>query len=234
MEDRILAKQSHRQLEQFREDLASGFYETVIQQALEIVAANETKPPADVAFYALGEAYAHQDYAGRNYDVSQYYFEKLIDLFPESTLTAEAKTYISFFETIEAGKKKAAAPMPPSPPEKTPAVTSPRAPPPLPRKVVENHNFEEAVQKNLLILEQSGRQHPADEALHNLGLIYAHIDNPAKDFKKSQTYFHALVKQFPDSALAEEARIWLGLFETIDKMQQIDIEIEQQKKQLIR
>jgi tetratricopeptide (TPR) repeat protein len=235
VQDRIVAKQSHRQLEQFREDLASGFYETVIQQALEIVATNETKPPADVAFYALGEAYAHQDYAGRNYDVSRYYFEKLIELFPESTLTAEAKTYISFFEKIAAGGKKAAAPMPPSPPKKTPAVTSPQATPtPLPRKVVENHNFEKAVQKNLLILEQSGRQHPADEALYNLGLIYAHIDNPAKDFKKSRLYFHALVKQFPDSALAEEARIWLGLFETIDKMQQIDIEIEQQKKQLTR
>jgi hypothetical protein len=43
-----------------------------------------------------------------------------------------------------------------------------------------------------------------------------------------------LIKQFPDSPLAEEARIWLGLFETLEKIQQIDIEIEQQKRELIR
>jgi hypothetical protein len=40
--------------------------------------------------------------------------------------------------------------------------------------------------------------------------------------------------QFPESEFAEEARIWLGLFETIEKIQQIDVEIEQQKKQLTR
>jgi len=86
----------------------------------------------------------------------------------------------------------------------------------------------------LQILEESGKKKPADEALYNLGLIYAHVDNPAKDYKKSQTYFNVLTEQFPDSDLAEEARIWLGLFETIEKIQQIDIEIEQQKKELTR
>jgi TolA-binding protein len=90
------------------------------------------------------------------------------------------------------------------------------------------------VQENLQILEKAGKKKPADEALYNLGLIYAHIDNPAKDFKKSQTYFHLLIEQFPDSKLAEEGRIWLGLFETIEKIQQIDVDIEQQKKQLSR
>jgi len=34
--------------------------------------------------------------------------------------------------------------------------------------------------------------------------------------------------------LAEEGRIWLGLFQTIEKIQQIDVDIEQQKKQLTR
>jgi len=68
--------------------------------------------------------------------------------------------------------------------------------------------------------------------LYNLGLIYAHGNNPAKDYGKSQNYFDLLTKQFPDSELAEEAQIWLGLFETIEKIQQIDIEIDQQRKQL--
>jgi len=35
------------------------------------------------------------------------------------------------------------------------------------------------------------------------------------------------------SELAEEGQIWLGLFETIEEIQHIDIDIEQQKRKLI-
>ena len=160
--------------------------------------------------------------------MSQYYFEKLIENFPDSSLTSEAKTFISLFEIIATKEKEAAAVEQKSLQKEKPVSV------PVPRKVVENQNFEEAVQKNLQILEKASKKKPADEALYNLGLIYAHVDNPAKDYKKSQIYFHVLTKQFPESEFAEEAQIWLGLFETIEKIQQIDIDIEQQKKQLTR
>jgi tetratricopeptide (TPR) repeat protein len=239
VQDRIAAIRAHQQLEQYRENMAAGFFETVIQQSKQVIAENETEPPADVALYSLGEVYAHHDYKGRDYALSQYYFEKLIMNFPDSQLTSEAKTYISLFENIAAKEKEAAAAAAAaeekiSQKEIIVAKKKKSLPVPEPRKVVENQNFEEAVQENLQILEKAGRKKPADEALYNLGLIYAHIDNPAKDFKKSQTYFHLLIEQFPDSKLAEEGRIWLGLFETIEKIQQIDVDIEQQKKQLSR
>ena len=101
-------------------------------------------------------------------------------------------------------------------------------------QMIEERNFDEAAARNLQILKEAGRKKPADEALYNLGLIYAHVDNPAKDYKKSQMYFSQLISEFPKSKLAEEARIWLGLFDTIEKIQQIDLEIEQQKKELTR
>ncbi|MCK5104083.1 MAG: tetratricopeptide repeat protein [Cyclobacteriaceae bacterium] len=235
VQDKIAVVKAHQQLEQYREDMAAGFFETVIQQSKQVIAENETEPPADVAFYSLGEVYAHHDYKCRDYALSQYYFEKLIMNFPDSQLTSEAKTYISLFENIAAKEKEAAAAE-----EKVLSQTKiivekkKKLPVADPRKVVENQNFEEAVQENLQILEKAGKKKPADEALYNLGLIYAHIDNPAKDYKKSQTYFHVLTQEFPDSELAEEGRIWLGLFETIEKIQQIDVDIEQQKKQLSR
>ena len=234
--------------------MAAGFFETVIQQSKQVIAENETEPPADVAFYSLGEVYAHHDYKGRDYALSQYYFEKLIMNFPDSQLNAEAKTYISLFENIAAKEKEvadaaadAAAVADAADADADAAATEKvsqkeiivekkkeSAPVPEPRKVVKNQNFEEAVQENLQILEKAGNKKPADEALYNLGLIYAHIDNPAKDYEKSQKYFHVLIEEFPDSELAEEGRIWLGLFETIEKIQQIDVDIEQQKKQLTR
>jgi len=229
--------------------MAAGFFKTIIEQSEEILAENETVPPADVALYSLGEVYAHHDYEGRDYVKSQFYFEKLIENFPDTTLASEAKTYISLFETIAAQEEEAAAVEEKLLHKDTQAAAeisqlpqkeiivvkekkseSVRAP----RRVVENQNFAEAAQRNLQIIEELGPKKPADEAFYNLGLIYAHVDNPTKDYKKSKLYFHILTTQFPDSDFAEEAKIWLGLFETIEKMQQIDDEIEEQKKQLNR
>ena len=231
VQDRIAAIRTEQQLAQYRENLAAGSSETVIQQAKLVLAENETEPPADLALYALGEVYAQPDYEGRDYALSQHYFEKLITNFPDSKLVPEAKTFISLFETIAAREK---ATLVSEKKKKAAAVKEKPADAARTRKVVENLNFAEALQKNMQILEKAGMKKPSDEALYNIGLIYAHVDNPAKDYKKSQTYFEVLAKQFPESDLAEEARIWLGLFETIDKIQQIDIEIEQQKKELTR
>ena len=214
---------SYHELEQYRENLANGFFETVILKGREVVEKNETAPPADIALYALGEAYAYPEYDGRDYALSHYYFEKLIENFPDSRLTSEAELYLSLIETIAAKEKSVVI-------EKVKEKKT--VPVVVVRKVVENQNFEEAVRKNTRILDEAGKKKPADAALYNLGLIYAHVDNPAKDYEKSQNHFEQLAKQFPDSEFAEEAEIWLGLFETIEKIQQIDIDIDRQKKQL--
>ncbi|UCE78439.1 MAG: tetratricopeptide repeat protein [Nitrospiraceae bacterium] len=73
---------------------------------------------------------------------------------------------------------------------------------------------------------------PGDEALFNIGLIYIHNDNPKKNYKKSLQMFKRLVHDFPQSNLVEEARIWIGLLEVIEKSKQADIEIEEKKKEL--
>ncbi len=223
IQNKFTETNSHQQLEQYRENLANGFFETVILNGKQVVEKNETAPPADVALYALGGVYANHAYDGRDYVLSQYYFEKLIENFPDSPLTSEAKLYISLFDAIAAKEKQVVIKK---------VETKKTVPVEVPRKVVENQNFEEAVKKNEGILEKAGKKKPADVALYNLGLIYAHVNNPAKDYEKSQAYFQLLIKKFPASELAEEAQIWLGLFETIEQIQQIDIEIDLQKKQL--
>ena len=227
--------------------MAAGFFDTVIEQCNLIIEKNETVPPADIALYALGEVYANQNFAGRDYSLAQHYFEKLVENFPDSDLVPEAKIFISLFETIAAReqalavidennaetKKKSAREQALAAIDENNAGTKKKSVSTIkPRKLIANQDFEEAVKKNLQVVDESGKKKPADEALYNLGLIYVHYDNPAKDYQKSQLYFQQLTEQFPESEFAEEAQIWLGLFETIEKMQQIDKEIEQQKKQL--
>ncbi len=235
LQNKIAEINAQHQVNYYRGKLADGSFETIVQQNKQILQDNEKDPPADIALYALGEVYAHYDYAGRDLGLSQYYFEKLIKNFPDSPQTPEAKIYISFFETI-AVKEKEASTLRQNLLQKEKYVHKKvkKVPAIIPRKIVEENKFEEAVKKNMQVLEEANNKKPADEALYNLGLIFAHADNPDKDFKKSQTYLSLLTEQFPDSEFAEEAQVLLGLFDTIEKIQQIDIEIEQQKKKLTR
>jgi TolA-binding protein len=220
--------QTRQQLAQYRYYLASGFFETVIRQSQAVLQKSETRPPADLALYSLGEVYASHAYQGRDYMQSRQYFEKLLRHFPYSPLTSEARTYLSLYDAIDARDRTIAVLLEQS----SLATAAERTAPDRP--VIENRNFEEAARKNRQILEAAGNAPPADEALYNLGLINAHGDNPAKDYRQAREFFARLSSEFPDSPLAEEARIWLGLFGVFEKMQQIDLEIEAQKKQLNR
>lgn len=228
MQKTLAEIQAQQQLSQYRYYLASGFYETVIQQSQNVLRESETRPPADLALYALGEVYASYAYRGKDYGRSREYFEKLIRNFPYSPLTAEARTYVDLYETIAAKDRVIDVLQEQSARAAAQEVTAQARP------VVENQNFEEAVRKNQQILREAGSAPPADEALYNLGLIHAHSDNPAKDYRLAREYFARLTREFPASPLAEEARVWLGLFGVFEKMRQIDLEIEEQKKQLNR
>jgi len=201
------------ELSRYREHLASGSFDTVIQQSRQVASDSETDPHGDLALYALGLVYADPAFTGRDAELSRQYFAKLIRIFPKSPLVLEAKIFMDLYDAIKAATDE---------------------PAPLPRPVAEDGNFEEEVRKNENILQQAGAESPADEALYNLGLIYAHSDNPARDYRQARDYFARIPRDFPASPLAKEARVWLGLFEVLDKMRQINLEIEEQKRQLTR
>lgn len=234
VQEKIAAIKAHHQLEQYRKKLADGFFETVIQQGRQVVDNNAIDPPADIAFYALGEVYAHNDFKGKDFGLSQYYFEQLNENFPDSPLTSEARVYISLFETIAAKEKEAIVLKRQSAEKEKLALEKLKKISPPPHKRVENLNFAKAVMENLQIIDNGGNKKSVEEALYSLGLIYANAENPEQDYKKSQLYFHLLTEQFPESEFVEEVEVMLALFETIEKIQQIDIDIEEQKKQLNR
>ncbi|MFH7320732.1 tol-pal system YbgF family protein [Desulfurivibrio sp. D14AmB] len=203
---------ARHELTRYREHLAAERFDTVIQQSREVLQESETELPADLALYALGLVYANPAFPERNADLSRDYFAQLILHFPASPLVPEAKILVDLYDTIAALKES----------------------PALPRPLVEDRNFAEAARKNEQILRQAGTAPPADEALYNLGLISAHGDNPARDYQQARDYFAGIVSDFPASPRAEEARVWLGIFEVLEKMRQIDRQIEEQKKQLTR
>jgi TolA-binding protein len=76
-----------------------------------------------------------------------------------------------------------------------------------------------------------------DEALFDMGLVYAHFGNPHRDVEKSVEFFKRLIDHYPKSALAEQAKMWVGILEenerlnqVIQRMKQVDIEIEEMRR----
>ncbi len=220
LQDKFDQFQAHMKLEKNREKLADGFFESVVIESKQILKNSETRQPADVALYTLGEVYAHHDYKERDLALSKYYFNKLVDNFPDSQLASEAKVYINLFETISAKEEEANLLKKNS--EHNEKVVQRKInlnnTIQLAGKIVENNDFAEAISRNMQIIDKSGRQNPADQALYNLGLLYADDNNPEQDYKKSQQYFQQLAEFFPDSRLAQEAHVWLGLFEKFEKI----------------
>lgn len=93
-------------------------------------------------------------------------------------------------------------------------------------------DFESAVKRSQETLSKSPKTPPGDEALFDMGLVYAHPRNPKKDYRKSVDYFKRLLKDFPHSPYVEETKMWVGVLEDIEKAMKVDIEIEKKKKEL--
>ena len=63
-----------------------------------------------------------------------------------------------------------------------------------------------------------------------MGLVYAHPKNPKKDNKRAIAFFNRVVKSYPDSPWTEQAKIWVGVLDGVEKLKQVDIEIEEKKR----
>ena len=205
--------------------MKDGNFETILKEDQELLARFGAKPPADSALFGLGLVYAHQANPEKDYQTSLNYFKKLVHDFPASPLSEEAKIWIGIIE-----ESKIAEPRRQDVPEEKDNQKE-LIPLQIGHDLMKQGDFEEILKKNQDLLTQAAGKPPADIALFNLGLIYAHYANPKKDYKKSAMFLKRLADEYPTSPLAEEARIWLGVFEVIEKIQQVDIEIEEKKKE---
>ena len=125
----------------------------------------------------------------------------------------------------------------------------------LAHKYMEKGEYEAAEKENIRIISACANMYPADEALLNLGLIYAHPGNPGRDPGKATASYEKVLKFFPESRFAGQAKILIGvvhryekmkaekdhlekeiqdLKNTIKKSKQIDLEIDMKKKELLK
>jgi tetratricopeptide (TPR) repeat protein len=114
------------------------------------------------------------------------------------------------------------------------------------QKLLDQGDYEGSLQENQKVLSLYSNAPPGDEALFNTGLIYAHYGYAKRDYKKSLNIFKRLVKVFPQSPWAGQAKIWIEILQenerlnrdveelnkTIKKSKQVDIELDEKKREL--
>ena len=111
----------------------------------------------------------------------------------------------------------------------------------LGKKLLAEGDFEAALKEYQKALSEANNDAPGDEAIFNIGLIFAHFGNPKKNYVKSIGSFRKLIKDYPESPLMDQARILvamlqenLKLSDMIEKSKKIDIEIEEKRRERVR
>ena len=114
------------------------------------------------------------------------------------------------------------------------------------QKLLDQGDYEGSLKENQKALSLYDNVPPGDQALFNAGLIYAHYGYPKRDYQKSLDHFRRLLKVFPQTPYAGQAKIWIGILQenerlnreieelnkTIKKSKEVDIDIDEKKKEL--
>jgi tetratricopeptide (TPR) repeat protein len=114
-------------------------------------------------------------------------------------------------------------------------------------------DYEGALKSYHAVLETFPECFPGDLALLHIGMIWAHPENPKKDYDKALACFQQLGSNFPETRLRAEVSVWTGILEQLindedrledlekkvsdfkqklDKLKEIDIRTEEKKREV--
>ncbi len=175
----------------------------------------------------VGLIFAHYNNPEKSYERATVFFKRLIADFPESTAREQAKIWVSALSDAKKTKKPVTRKRVKQEPQ---AKKHHR----LGQELFAQKDFDQALEEYQRALALSPRKSPGDEALFDMGLVFAYYDNPNRDYKTSLEFFRMLIAEFPQSPLIDQARAWADVLQTIEKTKQVDIEIEEKKKELSR
>jgi tetratricopeptide (TPR) repeat protein len=235
--------------------LAQRNYDAAVEAYQKALSLSFHKPPEDEALFNMGLAYAHFGNPKKDYKKSIDFFLRVLNDYPQSRLAMQARIWVGvLLESTESLKKierlqeatkkleKVTQTLKESEKAKQPGAKGEEygeAREHLLRsqKFLAQGNYEGAISENKKILSSSDPRFPKDEALFNLGLIYAHFGNPQQDLEKSIEFFKTLIKNNPKSSLVEQAKVWVEILQEneelnhlLRKLKQVDIEIEEMKR----
>ena len=235
--------------------LAQRNYDGALEAYQKVLSLSPHKPPEDEALFNMGLAYAHFGNPKKDYKKSIDLFLRVLNEHPQSHLVVQARVWVGvLLESTDSIKKAErlkerikdlervrqtwkGSEKTKQPEAKWDEYGEAREHTLRIQKFLAQGNYEGAISENKKILSSPDFRSPKDEALFNLGLINAHFGNPQQNLEKSIEFFKTLIKNYPKSPLAEQAKIWVeilqeneGLNHLLQKLKQVDIEIEEMKR----
>jgi tetratricopeptide (TPR) repeat protein len=223
--------------------LAQRNYDDALREYQKVLSMSPHRLEKAEALFNTGLIYAHFGYLKKDYDKSLQSFVGILNDCPESPLADQARIWVGMLQEhkriiqmVEKSKQMTVEPeKPKTKPEELGGVREHLL---RGQSLLAQGDYEGSFNENQKVLSLSAHRPPEDEALFNLGLIYAHSGNPKKDFGKSIDFFKKLIKDYPGSPLVEQARIWVGILqkheeltEVIQKLKQVDLEVEERKRE---
>jgi tetratricopeptide (TPR) repeat protein len=230
-------------------------YDDALEAYQKVLSLSSHKPPEDEALFDMGLAYAHFGNPKKDYKKSIDFFLQVLNDYPKSRLAVQARIWVGvLLESTESIKKIEKLKDAMKNLEKTTQILKEsekskqagarweeygegREHLLRSQKLLAQGNYEGATSENKKILSSSDPRFPKDEALFNLGIIYAHLGNPQQDLEKSVEFFKTLIKNHPKSPLVEQAKVWVEILQEneelnhlLRKLKQVDIEIEEMKR----
>ena len=95
-------------------------------------------------------------------------------------------------------------------------------------------DYATAVNENEKALSLSKKAPPSDEALFNIGAIYADIENPGRDLIKSAAAFRKMARGYPQGPWVESAGVIAPVVEELIKLKRLAAEMKQENEKLKR
>jgi tetratricopeptide (TPR) repeat protein len=255
MKDAWFPNQAQEYLSRGQKLFSQRNYDEAMDEFQKVLSLPPDKPLKDEALYNMGLLYAHFGNPKRDYEKSLKLFLKVLNDYPKSHQAEQAKIWVGILlQNFESNKKaeklKEALKNSEERKEMFKELTKKKQEEAKfgeygegrenlirSQRFLAQGNYERAVIENQKVLSLPDPRSPKDEALFNLGLIYAHSRNPQKDVEKSLEYFRRLIKQYPKSPFVEQARTCVGILEEneelnylIQKLKQVDIDIEEMKR----
>lgn len=230
--------------------LAQGDYEGAIDENLKILSLATHRPPEDEALFNMGWIHAHPGNPKKDYKKSAFFFNKLLKDFPQSSWSERAKIWAGILQENEKLTQRVEALSRGSEASKQSDRMIEEWQQAhelflLSQELLAEGNYEGALRENQRISSLFGQNPPGDQALFNMGVIHAHPGNSKRDYTKSLALFKRLIKDHPRSPWVDQAKTWAAALQeneklsrsieelnrVIEKSKQVDIEIEEKKRE---
>jgi tetratricopeptide (TPR) repeat protein len=101
-------------------------------------------------------------------------------------------------------------------------------------KLLAGGNYEAALNESEKALSLAVNGPPGDEALYNIGLIYACPGNPKKDQVKSIAALKRLIKEYPEDTWAKQGKVWVQVLQESENAKRVAVTVVQENDKLKR